>query len=59
MRDGAANLRFLIDVAAISILEFRMQNRYWRPVIARAFSSEVDPVRVKKTPQNKNLELRF
>jgi hypothetical protein len=35
-------LRFLIDVAAISILEFRMQNRYSRPVVAGAFSSEVD-----------------
>jgi hypothetical protein len=42
MRGGAANLRFLIDAAAISIVEFQMQNRATGPVIARAFSSEVD-----------------
>jgi hypothetical protein len=42
MRGGAANLRFLIDAAAISILEFQMQNRCLGPVIAKAFSSEVD-----------------
>jgi hypothetical protein len=41
-RGGAANLEFPIDIAAISMLEFRTQNRRSGPVIAKAFSSEVD-----------------